>query len=318
MTTFGDIVYQLGGVPVGTGFGSVGLAGGDVYFVDVANGTSAGDGSKPDAANSSVATAYGYTTSAKNDVVVLIASGSAWAPAAALTWANSYTHLIGTGVPLPGEGARARIEAASSADITPVITVSGTGNLFSGLKINNMHDAASDSGALVVSGSRNCFVNSMIFGMGSTTAGARAGSYSVNVTGRENYFERCTIGTDTVLRAAANGELLLWGSGPRNSFRDCKFASNSVTAGKFMVKVNVSSGDMRSTIFEDCLFYNYATDHAGTLTDAFSITGARTHDIILKGNNILIGIDGWAANADTVEAAGPAPNAGYGVALKLT
>ena len=317
MTTFGDLVYQLGGTPVGSAFGNIGLAGGDVYFVDVANGLSAATGNSPDAANSSVATAYGYTTSAKNDCVILIASGSAWAPTASLTWANSYTHLIGTGVPLPGEGARARIEAASSVDITPVMTVSGTGNLFSGLKINNMHDAAADSGALIVTGSRNCFVNSMIFGMGSTAAGARAGSYSVWINnGSENYFERCTIGTDTVLRAAANSELIV--KGPRNSFRDCKFASNCATAGKFMVKIDANAVDNRSIIFEDCLFYNYDTDHGDTLTDAFTISGARTHDVILKGNNILVGIDGWANNAATVEAAGPVPNAGYGVALKLT
>ena len=267
--------------------------------------------------SSSVLTAYGYTTSAKNDCVILIASGSAWAPAASLTWANSYTHLIGTGVPLPGEGARARIEASSSVDITPVITVSGTGNLFSGLKINNMHNAAEDSGAVIITGSRNCFINTQIFGMGSTTAGLRAGSYSVWINnGSENYFERCTIGTDTVLRAAANSELVV--KGPRNSFRDCKFVSNCATAGKFMVKIDANSVDARSIIFEDCLFYNYDTDHGDTLTDAFTISGARTHDVILKGNNILVGIDGWAANADTVEAAGPVPNAGYGVALKLT
>ena len=317
MTTFGDIVYQLGGVPVGSAIGSVGLAGGDVYFVDVANGLAANSGKSPSDANSSVLTAYGYTTSAKNDCVILIASGSAWAPAAALTWANSYTHLIGTGVPLPGEGARARIEASSSVDITPVMTVSGTGCLFSGLKINNMHNAASDSGAVIITGSRNCFINTQIFGMGSTTAGARAGSYSVHINnGSENYFERCTIGTDTVLRAAANSELIV--KGPRNSFRDCKFVSQCATAGKFMVKIDADAVDNRSIIFEDCLFYNYDIDHGDTLTDAFTISGARTHDVILKGNNMLVGIDGWANGAATVEASGALPHASYGVAISLT
>lgn len=318
MTTFGDLVYQLGGVPVGSGLGSVGLAGGDVYFVDVANGLSAATGNSPDAANSSILTAYGYTTSGKNDSVIVIGSGSAWAPAATLTWANSYTHLLGAAVPLPGMGNRARIEASSSADITPVITLSGSGCLFSGIKCNNMHDASADSGDVLVSGSRNMFVDCELFGMGSTAAGARAGSWSVSVTGSENHFLRTTIGCDTVLRAAANSELILWGSGPRNSFTDCTFRSNCDTAGKFMVKVDVNSGDLRSAIFEDCLFYNYSTNHTTTLTDAFTISGSRTHDVILKGENILIGIDGWANNANYVEAAGAAPNAGYGVALKLT
>lgn len=318
MTTHKDGIYQYGGVPVGSGLGSVGLAGGSTYFVDVANGAAGNSGKTPADATNSVAVAYGYCTSGQNDTVVLIGSGSAWAPTETLTWSKSYTHLIGAAVPLPGMGQRARIEASASVDITPVITLSGSGCLFSGIKCNNMHNAASDSGDVLVSGSRNMFVDCELFGMGSTTAGARAGSWSVSVTGAENHFQRTTIGCDTVLRAAANSELILWGSGPRNSFSDCTFRSNCDTAGKFMVKVDVNSGDLRTAIFEDCLFYNYSQNHGATLTDAISISGSRTHDVILKGNNILIGIDGWAANANYVEAAGPAPNAGYGVALKLT
>jgi len=316
MTTFGDMVYQLGGVPVGSAFGSIGLAGGDVYFVDVANGHSVG-GSQPTNANDSVLTAYGYTTSAKNDVVVLIASGSAWSPAASLEWSNSYTHLIGASAPLPGEGARCRIEASSSVDLTSVLQASGTGCLFSGLKINNMSDANEASGAVIVTGGRCVFYNSMIFGMGHTTPGNRTDCYSVWINNsEENYFERCTIGTDTVKRSAVNAELIV--KGPRNSFKDCKFAAESDDSGKFMVTIDVNAVDGRSTIFEDCVFYCYSPNHAVTLTDAIEISGGRTHDVILKGNNILIGIDGWAANAATVEAGGPAPNAGYGVGLKLT
>jgi hypothetical protein len=318
MTTHKDGIYQYGGVPVASAVGSVGLAGGKTFFVDVANGTAGNSGKTPADAISDVAIAYGYTTAGQNDTVVLIGSGSAWSPSETLTWAKSYTHLVAAAVPLPGMGNRARIEASASADLTKVIEVSGSGCLFSGIKCNNMADADVDSGDVLVSGSRNMFVDCELFGMGHTTPAARAGSYSVSVTGSENHFLRTTIGADTVLRAAANAELILWGSGPRNSFTDCTFRSNCDTAGKFMVKLDVNSGDLRSVIFEDCLFYNYSTNHATTLTDAFTISGSRTHDVILKGENILIGIDGWANNANYVEAAGAAPNAGYGVALKLT
>lgn len=317
MTTFGDIVYQLGGVPVGSAVGAIGLAGGDVYFVDVANGTAAGSGKTPDDANNSVATAYGYCTSGKNDCVVLIASGSAWAPTASLTWSKSYTHLIGAGVQLPGMGARSRIEAAASADITPIITLSGSGCLFSGVKINNMHDAAADSGALVVSGERNKFLNCEIWGMGSTTAGARAGSYSINLTGAECNFERCEIGCDTILRAAANSELKV--SGARNSFIDCTFRSNCSTAGKFLVKIDNSGGDLRSTIFEDCLFYNYSTNHADKLTDAFDMPASgSTHDVILKGDCVFVGVDGLCDTATYMFGAGAAANAGMFLATNPT
>jgi len=308
MTTFGDMVYQLGGVPVGSAIGNIGLAGGDVYFVDVANGLSAATGNSPDAANNSVLTAYGYTTSAKNDCVILIASGSAWSPAASLAWANSYTHLIGTGVPLPGEGARARIEAAAGSALTSVLQVSGSGCLFSGLKIDNVASADADNGAVIVTGGRNCFINSMMFGMGHTTPAARAGSYSVNVNGAENYFERCTIGTDTILRAAANSELFV--RGPRNSFRDCKFASSSITTGKFMVKI-VPTIDTRSTIFEDCLFYNYRDDSSTKITDCFNIAaGSSRYEVILKGSILLVGITGLGNTLTHIYGAGAAPNSG--------
>lgn len=316
MTTFGDLVYQLGGVPVGSAIGSVGLAGGDVYFVDVANGTAAGGGRGPDDANSSVLTAYGYTTSAKNDSVILIGSGSAWAPAATLTWANSYTHLIGASAPVPGMGQRARIEASGTADITPVLTVSGTGNLFSNLKINNMHDAAADSGDVLVSGGRNMFYNSMLFGMGSTTAGARAGSWSVTVSGEENYFERCVIGCDTILRASTNAELIV--TGIRNQWTNCTIKSNSVTGGKFLVRIT-NTGDLRSTIFEDCLFYNYATNHANTLDYAFDTSASgSTYDVILKGNNQFVGCTKIADSNSFVWGAGPASNAAFGLSNNPT
>jgi hypothetical protein len=309
------MLFHLGGVPVASGIGSIGLAGGKVYFVDVANGTAGGNALKPKDAVNDVATAYGYCVSGNNDVVVLIASGSAWAPTETLTWAKSYTHLIAGGITLPGMGARARIEAAASVDITPVLTVSGSGCLFSGIKVNNMHDASADSGCVLVSGERNRFMNCELWGMGSTGAGARAGSWSVSVTGAENNFTRCEIGCDTILRAAANSELKV--SGARNSFIDCSFRSNSVTAGKFLVAINAAA-DLRSVIFEDCLFYNYATNHAATLTDAITLSGGSTHDVILRGKNMLVGIDGWANGDATVWSSEPLPHVSAGIAANPT
>jgi hypothetical protein len=317
MTLHKDQLYHLGGVPVGSATGSIGLAGGNVYFVDVANGTAGGNALKPKDAVNSVATAYGYCKDGNNDTVVLIASGSAWAPTETLTWAKSYTHLVCGGIILPGMGARARIEAAASVDITPVLTVSGSGCLFAGIKINNMHDAAADSGCVLVSGSRNKFLNCELWGMGSTTAGARAGSWSVSVTGSENNFERCEIGCDTVLRAAANYELKI--SGERNSLIDCTLRSNSSTAGKFLVQIDNSGGDLRSTIFENTLFYNYSTNHVDQLTDAIDMPASgSTHDVILRGNCVFVGCDGLADTATYLFGAGPAAAAGMFLATNPT
>ena len=319
MTTFGDMVYQLGGVPVGSAIGNIGLAGGNVYFVDVVNGLSAATGNSPDAANSSVLTAYGYTTSAKNDSVILIGDGGAWGPTATLAWANSYTHLIGASSPLPGMGQRARIEGVGASALASTITLSGSGCLFSNLKITN--NATIVSGAVDVTGGRNMFANCMIFGMSNSTAGARPTAYSVLVSGEENNFQDCVIGTDTALRAAANSELIV--SGPRNRFKHCEFRSHSETAGKFLVSINsTATNTVRDLIIEDCLFYNFSTNHANALTDAitqdFGGGQVNTYDLILRGNNSLVGCDGMIDVPTFTWTAAPVPNPGAHLAVNTT
>ena len=318
MTTFGDQLYQLGGVPVGSAVGAVGLAGGKVFFVDVANGTAGGSGKTPADANNSIATAFGYCTSGNNDCVVVIGNGSAWAPTTTLVWNKSYTHLIGAAVPLPGMGSRCRIEG-SGASLTPVITVSGSGCLFSNLKIVNNATAA--SGAVDVTGGRNMFVDCMIFGMSNSTAGARATAYSVHVSGEENNFQNCVIGTDTALRGAANSELIV--SGSRNRFTHCEFRSHSETAGKFLVRINsTGSSAVRDLIIEDCLFYNFSTNHATKLTDAITQDlgqgTVNTYDLIFRGDNPLVGCSGMIDVNTFTWTAAPVPAGGAFLAVNTS
>ncbi len=92
---------------------------------------------------------------------------------------------------------------------------------------------------MLVSGSRNHFVNSFVAGMGDATASGpatRSGSYGLTVSGAENAFTKCHIGIDTIARTAANSELIV--SGVRNTFIDCMLECYSETAGKFLVKID--------------------------------------------------------------------------------
>lgn len=284
------------------------------FFVDPANGNNVNDGLTPQTAVASVATAYAKTTSGNNDVVYMIGGATADTLTTALTWSNSYTHLVGLSVPLPGEGQRCRVIGGSTTDLTSVITVSGSGCMFANLKIANETDANADSGSVVVSGSRNVFYNCMIAGMLHATPGARAGSYSLNVSGSENLFERCTIGADTITRAAANADLLISG-GARNKFWDCEIISQSDTAGHFAVSIT----DMDRYIqFKDCLFYNFSVNWAQALTDAFSITENATHYVILRGNCQFVGYTGIANTVTHIYGAGAAPNAGMFLSTQPT
>jgi hypothetical protein len=316
MTTHGDMVYQLGGVPVG---GSEPfLAAGKWYFCDPTNGTSGGDGLTPATATSNLSTAYGYCRDGYNDGVIFIAGATSYAPTATLTWSKSYCHLIGTSAPLQGVGQRCRVVGTSGNDLTEVITLSGSGCIFKNIQIANFGDADADAGAMTVSGSRNLLLNCFVAGMGHATPAARAGSYSMKVSGAENNIVNSTVGLDTIVRAAANSELHV--SGERNRFIKCDVRSNSVTAGKFLVKIDNSGGDIRDTIFDDCLFVNYTTNWATGITNAFDMPAAgATHNVILRGNCQVVGVGtGWADTVTHIYGAGPAPNAGYGISINPT
>jgi len=294
-----------------------GLTNGRAFFVDPANGNNANSGTSPDQAVASIATAHGLCTSGNNDVVFFIGGATGNALTAALDWSNDYTHLIGLSGDLPGMGQRCRVTGSASADLAQLVTFSGDGCIVRNIQFFNGSDAGTAKGAVIVSGARNEFTNCFFARMGHATNGAVAGSYSLTVSGAENYFRKCTIGLDTILRAAANSELIV--SGIRNSFDDCLLLSYCETAGKFLVKIDNSIGDLRYTLFKDCLFHNYTVNWANGIDNAFDMPASGgTHYVILQGNCMLVGVNsGWA---DTVAhiyhmLAAPASGGGVGVAV---
>ena len=183
-----------------------------------------------------LAAAYAKCTDAQHDTILVLSGATALNPAAALDWAKSYTHLIGLSGNLPGVGQRSRIVGTAALDLAYLIDFQGSGCVVKNIQFFQGNDAASDSGAVIVSGSRNYFENCFFAGMGHATAAGRAGSYSLKLTGAENCFERCTIGLATMCRTAANTELWMTGECNRNQFRSCDIVSWCVTAGKFLVE----------------------------------------------------------------------------------
>lgn len=309
----------LQGIPVGPHS--------QVYLVDPANGSDSNPGTSVKAPLASVAAAYAKCTTNQNDCVVMIGGPTADNPTAAITWSKSYTHLIGLSGDLPGMGQRCRIVNHADNDLAVLFTLSGSGCIVKNIQFFDGKNSAADGACVLVSGSRNHFQNVFVAGMGDATAlgpATRAGSYSLKVSGSENFFENCTIGVDTVARSAANSELIV--AGERNYFKGCTVRSQSTTAGKFLVTVDNSAGDLRDTIFEDCLFFNYTANWAGGIDNAFDMPAAgNTHWVVLKGNNIIVGLvnaanatTGWADVVTHMYGAGAAPNAGFGVGLNPT
>ncbi len=284
-----------------------------IFIVDPANGSDSNPGLTFQKPLKSLAAAYAKCTTNQNDVVLMIPGPTGDNPTAAITWSKSYTHLIGLSGNLPGMGQRCRIVNHADNDLAVLFTLSGSGCIIKNVQFFDGKDKNEDGACVLVSGGRNYFENVFVAGMGHATPGGRAGSYSLKVSGEENTFKNCTIGLDTIVRAAANAELIV--AGARNRFIGCDIRSNSVTAGKFLVKVDNTGGDLRDSIFENCLFFNYTTNWANGITDAFSMpAGGSTHFVILKGDCQLVGVNsGWADNLTHIYVSGPQPHAGFGV-----
>lgn len=320
MTTFADMVFQLGGAAVGDGFGSIALAGGKWYFCDPTHGSANADASSPETANSSLLYCYNLLRDGYNDGVIFIGGATAYKPTAAFTWSKNYAHLIGATNDLPGLGQRARIVNDAAYDLSVLFTLSGSGCMIKNIQFFDGKDSAADGACVLVSGSRNHFVNCFVAGMGDATASgpfSRAGSYSLKVTGSENTFTACSIGLDTIARTAANSELIV--AGARNIFNSCDIRSQSTTAGKFLVTIDSTGGDLREIQFNNCLFHNYTSNWATGITDAFNMNITNTAYVLLDANCRLSGVGtGWANTVTHLYGVGPVPNAGFGISIAPT
>ena len=285
-----------------------------IFCVDTENGDDGTGSDRWTKPFETLAAAEDACTRDRHDAVLFIARDTADNPAASIVWDKDHTHLIGLSGNLPGEGQRCRVEATAAVDLTPVITFSGKGGIVRNMKFCNLKDADTDSGCVIVSGGRNYFENVFFAGMGHATPAARAGSYSLTLSGEECYFKRCAIGLDTIKRAAANAELVVNG-GTRSMFEDCLFESYSETAGKFLVSITDLDRWIR---FKNCTFYNFWENWVDQLTNAINDAENATHYIILEGNNTLVGVDGWADTVSYIFSAAPVPDAGFGIAVNPT
>jgi len=298
-------------------FAPAGRIGSRVFYVDPQSGSDNNSCLTSARACASVAAALAKTVTNRGDTILFLAGPTSDAPTATIVWDRDFTHLVGVGCDQPGMGNRCRIVGTAANDLDRVIRVTGSGNSFTNIQVFQGREGAVWSGAVCVEGSRNVFKNVFFAGMGHAGPADNANSYSVMVTGSENYFERFTIGLDTIARTSTNAELTVLGA--RNRFVNGDIRSNSTTAGKFLVRIDNSAGDMRDTIFDRVLFYNYTTNWANGIDDAIDMpAGGNTHYVILRDCQ-LVGVNsGWADVVTRVYSSGSQPHAGFGISLTPT
>jgi hypothetical protein len=292
MTTFSDMVYQLGGAPAIAGVPVGGKA--KYYFVDTVNGSDTNPGTSPQMAKKSLEAAEDLCVANQHDTVFFISGATADNPTASITWDKSYTHLIGLNCPLPGVGQRCRVVMKAATAVTPVMTISGNGCVFKNIQFMQEKATGAASGAVIVSGNRNYFEGCFF----ATPTSATAASYSLKVTSDENAFVRCTIGQHTNVRSAATYGLWIAGAdSSRNKFIDCEFLSWATGGGTAHVLVLNDAAvtcEVSTVQFENCLFNNIGP---ATLAVAVDDNCATTdHQIIFRGRDNLI--TGCTAVAD--------------------
>lgn len=321
MTTAQGNPYATGGLlPTDLGvqdaiYRSMYPTAGNTFFLDEDHGSDSYDGKSSNRAFKTLTTAKAAMVANQNDTLIWFGGPTGDTPTASITWDLNYTRIIGISGPLE-VGQRCRIVGDATNDLTPIMTISASGCVFENIQWFQGKDANTDGGAVDVTGSRNTFINCFFAGMGHATPAARAGAYSLKVTGQECKFFNCAIGLDTITRAAANAELWISTGAARLTFQHCRFLSQSDTNTHLMVLID---GLDRWVEFEACTFHNFSVNWATSLTNAISDTVATTHNVYLRGTeNAIYGITGWADTVTHIYGIGPVPNAGYGVAIAPT
>lgn len=212
---------------------------------------------------------------------------------------------------------RARLAASAASDLAYLVDVSGSNNCFYNLHMANYGDANTALGCLRVTGHRNLFVNCHLSGAGHATPGAVAhaagssyGAHDLMLSGSENTFVNCTFGTNSIIRAGNNANIVIGGQQSKNHFIGCRTLSYSATSGHGCVALYASNVLNGWVTFEDCIFTNW---NPGAVTSHTSwLIGATPSNcgILLKDPG-MIGWNLWdsATGNDVVYITGAAGHA---------
>lgn len=294
MTKVSDMLYHLGGLPVLTGVPF--CKDSKYYFVDARNGSDGNHGLTPDKPLATIITAEDRCVANRHDTVFIIGTGTAINMTAAITWAKSYTHMIGICAPTH-VAQRARIaNEAAVTDLSPLFNVTASGCMFKNFYCFQGVDDAASLINWQVGGGRHYFENVHFAGNGHATC-AVDGSAALRLTGSdgENMFRNCTIGVDTNMSQATGVRCLaLSGGTPRNIFESCQFITYASSSGVMFVEWENLSAVDRYILFDRCRFINTGSS---TMAQAFSIPASvPTHRRAFLHDCAGYGFTDWEAS----------------------
>src|SRR3990167_3426589 len=167
---------------------------GDIFYVDATAGSdTANAGTSQNNALATVAAAYNKTTSAQHDVVIIAPTGGTGrtAETTAITWANSFTHLIGNAAPVK-QNVRAGVNFSTGGSLV----ISGSGCIFKTLTFTSSADIDE---TISITGHRSAFLGVDFKGTSNATSADSTPWRALNLNAaEENHFVGCTLGADTI------------------------------------------------------------------------------------------------------------------------
>lgn len=270
------------------------------YQTNPFHGQASNDGLTKETPLDTLLSAYNKCYTGRGDGIALYSQGTTSTNTtsyltASLDWAKYNITVFG--VCAGGWDNRARIAAGTTADLAYLIDVQGQNNRFINVELKNFGDANTALGSLKVTGSRNRFVGSHIVGCGHATpaavahaAGTSLGGHDLNLGASLNRFENCIFGDNTIIRAAANANIVLSAQQSKNDFIDCRIMSYSATAGKGAIALYAANALNGWITFKNCSFTNW---NPGAVTAHTSVLiGATPNNCGILIQNC--GMIGWA------------------------
>lgn len=259
-------------------------------------------------------------TDARNDVLCVFPGGHV--QTAQLTWDKNQTHMVCLGGPnlrvQPTALTTGGLRFETSTTAVPYLfNITGNYCQFHGLGTFNNGAATSNLGDIAISGKNNFFKRCDLRGGNTQLQNEQTTPYAgVPVVfkggtgfGNGTTFEECQIGSAGNYKRThgPGGVLFLGGVGSQCFdvvFRKCIMEMWTETLGSdvgmIMLASTVSPAD-RFVLIEDCLVYNFWTNHVDKANYAIVEPSGSptTHDIILK-RSTLAGFDFWSNNATFV------------------
>jgi hypothetical protein len=269
---------------------------------------------------STLASAYTNCTTNRGDNI-LVYPGT-YTTTSELDWDKDNTTVYGMGGPQHSGFDMGTIITTSTATVGAVIHNTADKTKWFNVTITNQGAAATALTAFHNAGPGTRMVGCQIVGMLGATAcdTALASSLQISANGYYFYAENCVIGTVNGQPQGSDTAAPIYFSGTGlasdGMFRKCLIQTQIAAATRPMIYVAAQSMGP-GWIFDDCVLYAFAINHAVKMNQAVSDADIHTHDILFH-NCAGVNITDWKTDDGMVWSSSPDAGTAGGIAVVST